>query len=289
MTDLLSAIASSNWLSWGVLLFIASFMIGFVAVIGGVGGAILYVPVISSFFPFNIDFVRAAGLIVALTGSLAAAPRLLRYRLASIKLVIPMALSAAAFSIIGANVGLLLGSDLVYFFLGILILAVAIIISLTKRSEYPPTPKLDKLSQALAISGIYFDEYARRDVSWQAGRIKEGFLFFAAIGFIAGMFGLGAGWANVPVFNLVMGVPIKIAVASSGLLLTITDSAAVWVYINSGAFLPLLVVPSILGTFLGAKLASRYMIRINPRAIRTVVIIMMIISALRSIIKGLSI
>ena len=33
---------------------------------------------------------------------------------------------------------------------------------------------------------------------------------FAAIGFIAGMFGLGAGWANVPVLNLIMGAPIKV-------------------------------------------------------------------------------
>ena len=45
---------------------------------------------------------------------------------------------------------------------------------------------------------------------------------------MAGMFGLGAGWANVPVLNLVMGAPLKISVATSKFLLSITDTSAAW-------------------------------------------------------------
>ena len=39
-------------------------------------------------------------------------------------------------------------------------------------------------------------------------RTPLGLALFAGIGFMAGMFGLGAGWANVPVLNLVMGAPL---------------------------------------------------------------------------------
>ena len=60
---------------------------------------------------------------------------------------------------------------------------------------------------------------------------------------MAGMFGLGAGWANVPVLNLVMGAPIKISVATSKFLLSITDTSAAWIYLNNGAVLPLMVRP----------------------------------------------
>ena len=38
----------------------------------GVGGGVLYVPLVSGFFPFHIDFVRGVGLMVALAGALAA-------------------------------------------------------------------------------------------------------------------------------------------------------------------------------------------------------------------------
>ena len=32
------------------------------------GGGVLFVPIVGGFFPFNIDFVRGAGLLVALAG-----------------------------------------------------------------------------------------------------------------------------------------------------------------------------------------------------------------------------
>ena len=33
-------------------------MLGVLAVMAGVGGGVLYVPLVSGFFPFHIDFVR---------------------------------------------------------------------------------------------------------------------------------------------------------------------------------------------------------------------------------------
>ncbi len=39
------------------------------------------------------------------------------------------------------------------------------------------------------------------------GKTAASFISFSFIGFIAGMFGLGAGWAGVPVLNLLVGAP----------------------------------------------------------------------------------
>ncbi|MEJ0001331.1 MAG: hypothetical protein WDO13_20565 [Verrucomicrobiota bacterium] len=46
--------------------------------LAGVGGGVLFVPIVGSFFPFHLDFVRGAGVLLALAAALAAAPRLLR-------------------------------------------------------------------------------------------------------------------------------------------------------------------------------------------------------------------
>ncbi len=78
---------------------------GIVAVLGGVGGGVLFVPIISGFFPFHIDFVRGTGLLVALCGALAAGPELLKSNLASLRLAMPMALIASTMAIVGAMVG----------------------------------------------------------------------------------------------------------------------------------------------------------------------------------------
>src|SRR5262249_41717345 len=66
------------WWIWLAALFAVSFLIGVVAVIAGVGGGVLFVPIVGSFFPFHLDFVRGVGLVFALAGTLAAAPPLLR-------------------------------------------------------------------------------------------------------------------------------------------------------------------------------------------------------------------
>ena len=73
-----------EWWIWPLALFAVTFAIGVVAVLGGVGGGVLFVPIVSALFPFHLDFVRAAGLMVALTTSLSAAPRLLAGELLSV-------------------------------------------------------------------------------------------------------------------------------------------------------------------------------------------------------------
>jgi len=70
------------------------FFLGVVAVPAGVGGGVLFVPLVSGFFPFHLDYVRGAGLLVALSSALAAGPSLLRGGLANMRVALPLALIA---------------------------------------------------------------------------------------------------------------------------------------------------------------------------------------------------
>ena len=104
---------------------------------------------------------------------------------------------------------------------------------------------------------------------------------------MAGMFGLGAGWANVPVLNLVMGVPLKISVGTSKFLLSITDTSAAWIYLNHGCVMPLMVVPSVVGIMLGSLVGVRILKVAKPAFIRWMVIGVLAFAALRAISRGL--
>jgi hypothetical protein len=75
--------STKPWWFWVIVLFFFCFVLGIIAVLGGVGGGVLFVPLVSGFFPFHLDFVRGAGLLVALSGALAAGPGLLRRNLAN--------------------------------------------------------------------------------------------------------------------------------------------------------------------------------------------------------------
>lgn len=277
------------WWVWVLALFIFSFLLGIVAVLGGVGGGVLFVPIVSGFFPFHLDYVRGAGLLVALAGALSAGPQLLRKGLADLKLGLPMALVGSVSSIAGALVGLAMPAQSVQLLLGVVIISIAAIMVMAGRSGYPEVSQPDRLSQMLGISGLYFEEFGQHEVSWQVHRTPLGIVLFFIIGFIGGMFGLGAGFANVPVFNLLMGVPLKVAVATSGLVLSINGSAAAWVYLFKGAVLPLIAVPSIGGMMLGSKIGARLLPKVNARTIRMIVIAILALSGFRSLLKGFGI
>src|SRR5512146_95981 len=129
--------AAVAWWIWPLALFVACFLMGIVAVPAGIGGGTLFVPIIGSFFPFHLDFVRGAGLLVALASALSAGPSLLRGGLADLRLALPLALLASVSSVVGAMVGLALPAHIVQVALGITILAIVVLMATARRSDLP--------------------------------------------------------------------------------------------------------------------------------------------------------
>ena len=281
--------APAPWWVWPIALFAVTFALGAVAVLAGVGGGVLFVPIVGAFFPFHLDFVRGAGLLLALSGALSAAPALLANGLASLRLAMPAALIGSVTSILGALAGLALPAGAMYTALGVTILAIALLMLRSRKSDHPEVPAADPLAAALRLNGVYRDPATGHEVDWKVHRTPAALAAFAGVGALAGMFGLGAGWANVPVFNLLMGAPLKLSVGTSGLLLSVIDTSAAWIYLHSGAVLPMLVAPSIIGVMLGAKIGVR-LLNVAPAAVvRSTVIVLLAFAGSRSLLKGLGI
>lgn len=283
------SLSTVPWWIWPLLLFVVTFLLGIVAVIAGLGGGVLFVPIVGGFFPFHLDFVRGAGLMIALAGALSAGPGLLRAGMASLRLTMPLALIGSAASIVGAIAGLALPVRLVQIGLGITILAIVVLMWIAKKSEFPDVAQADPLAAALRIHGIYYDTGTRREIAWQVHRTPLGLVLFAGIGVLGGLFGLGAGWASVPTLNLLMGAPLKVAVATSSFMLSIVSSSAAWVYLNQGAVLPIITVPSIIGIMLGARVGVRLLTRVPAAAVRIIIIALLLLSGLRALLVGLGV
>ncbi len=274
------------WWIWPLALLVFCFVLGIIAVLAGVGGGVLFVPLVSGFFPFHLDFVRGAGLMVALAGALAAGPGLLKRNFASLRLALPVALVASIFSIIGAMIGLALPAHITQLCLGATIVGIAILLTLAKNSEVPVVTKQDALSVAFGMQGLFLEPSTGETIPWKTHRTLQGMLLFIAIGLMAGMFGLGAGWANVPVLNLLMGVPLKISVGTSKFLLSIADTSAAWVYLNQGAVIPMIAVPSVVGLMAGSIVGVRLLALAKPKFIRILVISVLLFAGAQALWKG---
>jgi len=278
---------AAPWWAWPVALFFACFLLGMIAVPAGVGGGVLFVPIVSGFFPFHLDYVRGTGLMVALSGALSAGPRLLQGGLADLRVGLPMALVASASSIAGAMLGLALPTSIVQIALGVAILGIVTSMVVIGRSEFPHVAQPDRLSRILHMHGVFRDGATGQEHAWQTHRTPLGLLLFVGIGVLAGMFGLGAGWANLPTLNLVMGVPLKVSAGTSGLVLSLVDSSAAWVYLHQGAVVPIIAAPSVLGMMLGARIGAKLLHIVPATIVRRLVIALLVFAGARALAKGL--
>lgn len=274
------------WWGWPLALFAVCFVMGIVAVPAGIGGGTLFVPIVGSFFPFHLDFVRGAGLLVAMASALAAGPTLLRGGLGSLRLALPLAVLASVSSIAGAMLGLAIPANVVQILLGGMVLGIVALMLVAKQSEFPVVDRPDALSSALALHGVFVDGALGRSVNWQVHRTVPGLLVFFGIGTLGGIFGIGAGWANVPALNLLMGAPLKVAAGTSGLVLSLASSSAAWVYIEQGAVLPMIAVPSVVAMMLGARIGARLLHVLKGSVIRRMVMAVLLFAGLRALLKG---
>jgi len=184
-------------------------------------------------------------------------------------------------------IGLALPTDIVQTALGATIIGICVLMLTAKKSEFPDVPQSDMLSSALRIYGVYREESTGQVINWKIHRTPLGLTLFIAIGIMAGMFGLGAGWANVPALNLIMGVPLKISVATSKFLLSITDTSAAWIYLNKGCVIPMIVVPSLVGIMLGSFIGVPLLKVAKPSVVRWIVICMLAFAGIKALGKGL--
>ena len=287
---------------WGTMfaLFGLGILIGTAAVMAGVGGGVIFVPLASALFAIHVDFIRGAGLMVALVGAIAAAPVLMQRRLSRARIAVPLALAGSSGSILGARLGLLVPDRAIMTALGVLMLGVAAQTTLqalrSRRAaadaEAPPATSgtagpgaglSERMAVAWELSGSYVDPGSGDTVDWRARRMVPAMLLFVLIGVIGGALGVGAGWANVPVLSSLMGLPLKMAAATSGLIIVANSSAAAWIYLREGALDPMIVVPAIVGMIGGTRIGARLLGHARPEQVRLLVIVVLLLAGLRTL------
>ncbi len=276
------------------LFLIACILIGIVAVLAGVGGGVVFTPIMMGFTPIDSFVIRATGLFVAMAGALVAAKPFLRKGIANIRILFYGAVPYAVCAVIGAllagyvkaTMGIK-GEALVRGGLGIIVIGISMLfIFAGKKIEYPEVGEVDSFTERLGLAMAYWEDSLGRVVNYQVKNAHIAAILFCGVGLISGLFGLGAGWAMVPVFNLVMMAPLKVAATCSKVMIGIGDTAAVWPYIMGGGILPIFAVPCMIGLIVGTLIGAAIMIKIKAGFVRWLIIAIMLFSGIRLLMKA---
>jgi len=281
---------------WLLAFFLIGFSIALVSVLSGIGGGIIFTPVMMAFTPVNSLVIRATGLIVAMFSGLISTGVFMKKGLGNLKMCIILAVSqglgallGARYAIIAANMFGDIGEAMMRIFLGgILVLVAVNFITADKRLDWPNIRYVDKITKWMGLEHTYYEESENKSYLYRVTRILLGLAFVLCIGFLGGFFGIGAGWAITPIQNIALGVPLKVAAANSGIILGMVNCVAVWPYMLAGGIIPLFVLPWLSGKVAGGYLGALVFVKAKVTVIRFILSGIMIYTSFQLITDGLA-
>lgn len=275
--------------------FLISTAIAIIAVIAGIGGGVIFTPIMLGFTSMDSLVIRATGLVVAMFGGLISSGPFMKSRLANLRIVffcgVPITIGALAGSVCAIYLHDALGEvgdGVVRLSLGLLMLVIAyFLFTGGGKTEYPEVQKIDPFSEKLGLKGAYWEGSLGKIVDYHLVKALPGALIFIFLGFVGGFFGMGGGAFLTATLNLVMLAPVKIAAACSGVLLAISDATAIWTYITYGALIAVLAAPWMLGHVVGGILGAHLLIRIRAGFVRKILIFILILSSVKLLARGM--
>ena len=107
-------------------------------------------------------------------------------------------------------------------------------------------------------------------------------------GVTSALLGIGGGLVKVPVMHVLMGVPLRVATATSNLMIGITASAGAIIYLLRGGIDPYVASPTAVGVFFGASLGSRIAHRIDLRILRGLFVVILLYTSWQMLQRALA-
>ena len=281
---------------WLLAFFLLSFAIGIISVLAGIGGGVIFTPVMMAFTPVDSVVIRATGLIVAMFSGLIASGIFMKKGIGNLKMCVTLTVSQGLGALIGAQTAIIAasafgaaGDGALRIVLGFLLLAISVYFIVGgKKLEWPDIRNVDAITRWMKLEHTYYEESDGKVHTYKITRIIPGLFLLLGIGFLGGFFGMGAGWAITPVQNLVLGVPLKSAMANSVIIIGMVDCVAVWPYMLAGGIIPLFVLPWLSAQLVGGYIGALVLVKVRVTVVRLILIGIMIYTSFTLVTDGLA-
>jgi hypothetical protein len=257
----------------GLLLIAGGIATGLFGSLLGLGGGVLLVPLLTLGFDLPVREAVGVSLVCVIITSAASATVFLDRQVANLRLGMVLELFTAMGALIGGLVAFLLDERFLAGLFSILLVytaatmlrpreaaAAAVADDLAVRDAEEPRPP-DPTSWSRVGEAMSGETYRiRAPIPGAIGGVGGGV--------VSALLGIGGGLVMVPVMHVVMGVPLRIATATSNFMIGVTASTSALVYLLRGGIDPYATGPAAIGVFIGAAVGSRIAHRVGVRLLR---------------------
>ena len=256
----------------------------------GLGGGVLLVPMLTLGFGLPLREAIGVSLISVIVTSSAAAGVYLERHVANLRLGMTLELFTATGALVGGSIAFLLDEQVLSLLFGGLLLYVAATMARAGFRSAPdavmdadgpepaneaapaePTTTLERLSGP----------------GYRVRRLGLGVVGATGAGLVSALLGIGGGIIKVPLMHLAMGVPFRVATATSNMMIGITAAASAVIYLIRGGIDPYVAGPTAIGVFVGATVGSRLGHRVDLRYLRLTFVVVLVYLAIQMLSRAL--
>ena len=221
----------------------------------GLGGGVFLVPILTLFFDIDPHVAVGASAICVVSNSVVGSTTHIRSGFTNLRLAMVLQVTTALGAIVGALIALRVDAEVISIVLGIVLVYSAATMLRQRRVTPPPVPA--DAPDPWQLRTTFVDPANGASLDYLPQRLETGMVVSGGAGVISGMTGIGGGAIQVPLMNLLMKVPVKAAAGTSAFMVGLTAVATSAVFFAHDEIDPSVVVPAMVGIFLGAKVGSQ--------------------------------
>ena len=287
----------------GLLMLAGGAVAGMVGSLLGLGGGILIVPLLTLGFGLDLRSAVGVSLVCVIMTSSAAAGVYLERHVANLRLGMSLELFTAIGALVGGSVAFLVDERLLAALFAAMLgyVAVSMIRAAVRDrgagagepddEDAPGGPEPDGSPGLGGIASVgpgtaFLASVAGPD--YAVRNLGLGMVGATGAGVVSALLGVGGGLVKVPLMHLGMGVPLRVATATSNLMMGITAAASAVIYLLHGEIDPYVAGPTAIGIFLGATLGSRVAHRIGLGYLRLLFVVVLLYTATQMLLRAVS-
>jgi uncharacterized membrane protein YfcA len=216
----------------------------------GLGGGVFLVPFLNAWFGLDFKTAAAISLVTVIATSSAVSAGTTGRNLINLRLGMLLEVASAAGGVAaGVTVAHLSDTTLERGFAAIAALIAVLMLTRLERRNVIEDATVDPGP----LGGRFHDEESGGDVVYRVRRLPLALGVSFLAGNVSAAFGIGGGILKVPVLTAWCGIPMRVAAATSSLMIGVTAVASVPIQYANGYVNPPLAGAAVLGVLLGSR------------------------------------
>ncbi len=262
-----------------LLVLITGFIVGIFGAMLGIGGGVLLIPLLTVFGGVPIKTAISTSILCVIATSSAAGSVYVGRGLTHNRLAMVLEIATTAGALAGGITAAFISPALLAAFFGFILIYVALSLHRLPKDDrrIGPTGLLDT---------SYIDPLTGNTVTYGVRKLGAGMgaSFFA--GNVSGLLGIGGGIIKVPIMSVVMGIPLRAAIATSNFMIGVTAATSAVIYYAHGYIDPMIAIPAALGVLPGAQLGTRLGGRMRSQRLKQAFQVLLLVFAVQMFIHA---